>query len=367
MHAASPAFSPALLTVDLGALADNYRFFQDKAAQGCAVAGIVKANAYGLGAEPVVRTLHGLRCRFFFVATPDEGVQVRAALQDPTSIVAVLGGVYPGAEKDYAAHALAPVLNALEEIGRWKKACPGAPALLHFDTGMNRLGLGAQDAERLWREPEHLEGLNLCCVMSHFACADDPAHPLTGLQAARFARIAAHFPKIAKSLCNSAGVFHDPSFHYDLLRPGIGLYGGLPIKGRANPLRPVVRLQARVLQTRGVEEGASAGYGASYRFPPGGRAATVALGYADGFLRALSNRGRLWWKGQPLPIAGRVSMDLVILDLSGLEGEGPEPGDWVEVIGPSQDIDALATDAGTISYEILTGLGRRYARRYEGP
>lgn len=358
----SDIFSPALLTVDLAALADNYRFFQDRVGPSCAVAGIVKADGYGLGAVPVAKTLHVLGCRFFFTATPGEALAVRAALNDPDSVLAVLGGVYSGAEKDYAAHNLAPVLNSLEEIERWKKAAPGAPALIHFDTGMSRLGLGPDEAEILLREPQRTEGLNILSIMSHFACADEPDHPMTQVQHAKFDVLARAFPKVKKSLANSAGIFHGPAFHYDMVRPGIALYGGAPLAGRDNPMRAVAGLETRVLQRRAVRKGESAGYGASHVFARDGMAATVALGYADGFLRSLGNRGKLWWRGRPLPIAGRVSMDLVILDLTGLEGPMPGPGDFIEVLGPHQDADALAAAAGTISYEILTSLGKRYER-----
>ncbi len=358
------AFSPALLTVDLAALADNYRFLCNRVGPACAVAGIVKANAYGLGAVPVAKTLYALGCRSFFTATPDEALSVRTALNAPESMVAVLGGVYPGAERDYLAHGLAPVLNSLEEIARWKEKAPGAPALIHFDTGMNRLGLGAEEAQILIRNPQRIEDMKIACIMSHLACADAPDHPMTQTQHEKFASIARAFPTVRKSLANSAGIFHGPAFHYDLVRPGIALYGGAPQEGQSNPMRAVARLETRVLQLRPVRKGESAGYGASYGFERDGVAAVVALGYADGFLRSLSTRGKLWWRGKPLPIAGRVSMDLVILDLTGLEGPMPGPGDFIEVLGPHQDADALAAAAGTISYEILTALGVRYQRRY---
>lgn len=356
--------SPSLLTIDLAALAENYGFFRQKVGPSCAVAGIVKADAYGLGAVSVARALHARGCRFFFTATPGEALAVRAALNDPGTVLAVLGGVYHGAERDYAAQGLAPVLNSLEEIARWKKAAPGAPALIHFDTGMSRLGLAPDETDILLREPQRIEGMNIPFIMSHLACADAPDHPMTGAQRETFDAIARAFPGVKKSLANSAGIFHGNSFHYDMVRPGIAIYGGAPLEGRDNPMRPVARLETRVLQLRAVREGQSAGYGASYVFARDGMAATVALGYADGFLRSLSNRGKLWWRGRPLPIAGRVSMDLVILDLTGLDGEMPGPGDFVEVLGPHQDADALAAAAGTISYEILTSLGRRYERRY---
>lgn len=353
----------ARMTVDLDALRANYTRFQAIAGPRCAVAGIVKADAYGLGVEPVARVLLQAGCRTFFVATLDEALALRALLAPEYPEIAVLGGLYSGAENYYFSNGLTPVLNALDDASRWGRAAPGRPAILHVDTGMNRLGLDGPDTARLLENPALLCGAPLSAIMSHFACADEPDHPMTAAQAARFARIAAHFPGVPRSLANSAGLFLKSDYHYEMVRPGIALYGGAPLDGRPNPMRPVVGLEAQVLQVRVVRKGETVGYAASHRFEKDGFCATVALGYADGFLRSLSGRGRMFWKNSALPIVGRVSMDLVTLDCSGLsEGDLPNPGDFVEVIGPHQSLEDLAADAGTISYEILTGLGARYHR-----
>ncbi|HRC26108.1 MAG TPA: alanine racemase [Alphaproteobacteria bacterium] len=352
----------ARLILDADALRTNYARIKEQVGPRCAVAGIVKADGYGLGAEPVARILFQQGCRQFFVATPEEGVSLRAALP-PEASVAVLGGLYTGAEREYVAHDLTPVLNTLEEAGRWARIAPGASAILHIDTGMNRLGLDGREMVRLAEDPSLLCGVPLSAVMSHFACADDPSHPMTAVQNERFATLAARFPGVPRSLANSAGAFSGSGYHYDMVRPGIALYGGAPLEGRENPMRPVVGLEARVLQVRTVRKGETLGYGATHRFERDGFSATVALGYADGYLRSGSGRGSLYWKGRALPVAGRVSMDLVTLDCTAIpENDLPVPGDFVEVIGPHRTLDQVAGEAGTISYEILTDLGVRYLR-----
>lgn len=352
----------ARMIVDGQALRANYDLFRKTVGAACRVAGVVKADAYGLGMAPVARVLLDAGCDLFFVATLEEGVSVRA-LAGPAVRVAILGGLYTGAESTYCAHDLTPVLNTLDEAARWARLAPGRPAILHVDTGMNRLGLDARETARLMADPGLLRDVPLMAIMSHFACADEPDHPMTAQQYARFVEVCARFPGVPRSLANSAGLFVDPRYHFDIVRPGIALYGGVPVEGRPSPVRPVVRIEARVLQVRSVRAGETVGYGASRRVAQDGFYATVALGYADGFLRAASNRGAMVWKGMILPIAGRVSMDLVTLDCSALaERDLPSPGDFVEVLGESRSLEAVAADAGTISYEILTDLGARYHR-----
>lgn len=352
------------LTVDLGALAANYNLFKDKAAPGCRAAAVIKADAYGLGAEKALAALENRGCPFYFVATPEEGSALRRLTQKP---LAVLSGLYKGAESLYIHENLIPVLNSLEEIARWQKKAVQHQiplrALVHFDTGMNRLGLGVDETAALHAEPGILKGLEILYMMSHFACADEKDHPMTVMQYARFMEATALFPAVKRSLANSAGAFCSPTYHFDLLRPGMALYGLNPTPWRDNPMKPVVTLRARILQVRAVKKGDTAGYGASYRFEKDGYAATVALGYADGFLRSLGNRGKLYYGDAACPIAGRVSMDAVIVDTGFLERQ-PVPGESMEVIGSHQDADSLAKDAGTIGYEILTSLGRRYYREY---
>lgn len=354
---------PGVLTIDLKALAENYRILRGRTGPDTRTAGVVKADAYGLGMLPVAGVLREQGCRDFFVATPEEALTLRAGL--PGVMIAVFGGILPGIEGDFIARGIVPVLNCPEDIERWRKSAAKAGrklgAILHFDTGMNRLGFGAQETHALLGDMSVLDGLDVKMIMSHFACADEKDHPLTGQQAEQFARISARFPGAEKSLANSSGVFRDRAFHYDVTRPGMALYGLNPTPETANPMKPVVRLEVQVLQVRTARRGETAGYGASYRFEKDTRLATVGLGYADGFLRSLSKGGTLYFNGVPCPIRGRVSMDLTIVETGDL---CVRPGDMMEIIGPHQDADALAAAAGTIGYEILTGLGPRYRRVY---
>lgn len=364
--AASTGASHAVstLTIDLDAVAANYRALRDRAAPARAAA-VVKADGYGLGAIPVTRRLSQEGCRTFFTATLDEGLALRAAFPDVE--IAVLNGLLPGEAADYAAHRLLPVLNDLGQIEAWaahgRDAKP-LPAAVHLDTGMSRLGLSPAERERLIAEPERLAGVAVRYLMSHLACADTPDHPLNRLQQRDFAAATARLPHAEASLAASSGIFLGRDWLFDLVRCGVALYGGQPVAGRPNPMAPVVRLDAVVLQLRDVDSPETVGYGATHRFAGPARLATVAVGYADGYFRSLSGRGMAYWGDTALPLVGRVSMDLITLDAT--SAVGLAPGDTVELIGPRYDINALAADAGTIGYEVLTGLGRRYRRRYRG-
>lgn len=361
---ASNALRPGKLTVNLGALRRNYRLFGSMTK--ARVAAAVKADAYGIGMGPAARALIEEGCDMFFVATADEAADLRAI--DPKVQIAVLGGVLPGLEDDFLNHTIHPVLNSLEMIERWaafaKKKERPLDAIIHFDTAMNRLGLGAEEAQALMGNTQLLDTLNVRIVMSHFACSDEAGHPHNDMQAQRFAAIARQFPKAVKSLANSSGILRDKAWHYDMVRPGYGLYGGNPMPETTNPMEAVVRLDIPVIQTRRVKKGESIGYGAGHVFDTDTHTATIAMGYADGFLRSASNKARVFWNGNPCPVVGRVSMDLVTINLGTLPGALPNPGDLVEVLGPHQDVDTLAATAGTIGYEILTSLGPRYARTY---
>ncbi|PZO88618.1 MAG: alanine racemase [Micavibrio aeruginosavorus] len=353
-----PPQAAAALTVNLSALTENYRLFRKMT--GADVAGVLKADAYGTGVIPVFKALLHEGCRRFFVATPDEAAQLRGI--DKACEIMVLGGLYKGAEDFYIAHTITPVLNCGSDLERWKSAAAHAgrapPCALHFDTGMNRLGFAATaeiDAG----------GLDVRLVMTHFACSDEKDHPMNEAQTKAFAEIAKRWPDAPKSLCNSSGLFRNKEWHYDIVRPGFALYGGNPTPEADNPMHAVVSLNTRVLQTRNVKKGESAGYGATHVFEKDTRTATVAIGYADGFLRSGSSKAKLYRDGIACPVVGRVSMDLVIVDIGHLP-RPPQEGEWMEVLGPHQDVDALAADLGTIGYEVLTSLGARYARRYEG-
>lgn len=354
----------AVLTIDLAAVVANWRALRARHPAG-AVAAVVKADAYGLGAAPVARALREAGCDTFFVAHLAEGLALREAL-GPGPAIAVLNGFPPCAEADRAA--LLPVLNTLGDIeshaAHARRRGAPVPAILHLDTGMARLGLDARELDALAADHARLAGLALRCVMSHLACADEPEHPLNRLQAERFATACARLPPgLPRSLPNSSGLFLGAGFASDLARPGCALYGINPTPGRPNPMRQVVRLEAPVLQVREIPAGATIGYGASARAERPMRVATVAAGYADGYLRSLSNRGVVGsFAGRPVPLLGRVSMDLTTFDVTDL----PEirAGDRIALIGdaPGTTPDDLAARAGTIGYEILTSLGPRYRR-----
>jgi alanine racemase len=358
----------ALLTIDLGAIAANYRRLCRELGA-VASAAVVKADAYGLGVDRVAPALAAAGARSFFVAQLNEAIDLRAILGAEPHIF-VLNGLAVGAERDYLGHDLMPVLNSLTEVEAWRNLCHSQSrrlaAALHVDTGMNRLGLPADELDRLAEEPARLEGLDLVLVMSHLACAEEPEHPLNGEQLAAFRAARARLPPAPASLANSSGIFLGPAYHFDLARPGVALYGVNPTPGRANPMSQVVRLQGKILQIRDVDAPRSVGYGATYRLAGPTRLATVAVGYADGYLRALSNHGSAFIEGKKVAVVGRVSMDLITLDISAAPREAARPGTLVDLLGPDHDLDALAREAGTIGYELLTSLGRRYHRDYRG-
>ena len=358
-----------LLEVDLQALADNYRSLC-ALAPGCRLAPAVKADGYGLGAAEVAPALWAAGARRFFVAYLEEALALRPLL--PDAELCVLGGPQPGEERDYLAQGLLPVLNGLEQLALWQGAAAAAgrplPALLHLDSGLCRLGLSAAEVARLAAEPERLAGVELRLVMSHLACAEEAAHPSNEEQRRRFAALADALPGAAarapRSLANSSGLFLGEGYRFDWGRPGYALYGGNPTPERPNPMRPVASLKLRVLQLRRVDSPSAVGYGATHRVGGPTRLATVAGGYADGLSRSLSNRGRLFWNRQAVPIVGRVSMDLTVVDVTALPADALAVGDFLELLGEHQGVDDLAAAAGTIGYEVLTQLGRRYARRY---
>ncbi len=356
----------ALLTIDLGAVVDNYRLLRARLG-GTVCAAAVKADAYGLGMIEVSRALWAAGCRVFFTASTDEGLALRAALAEAE--IHVLGGPL-GAAAEHVAAGLRPVLNSLDDIAIWRAEAArhgrALAATIHIDTGMSRLGLSARELDRLVAEPERLSGIAVTVVMSHLSCPDLPAHPLNAQQLAAFRGAIARFhpPGARLSLTNSAGIFLGPEYNFDLARPGAALYGLNPQPGQPNPLRPVVHLQGKILQLRDVDTDTSVGYGATHRVTRPARLATVGVGYADGFLRSLSNRGSAFLGGRRIPVVGRVSMDLITLDVSDVPTAELHPGVLVDLIGPDNPVDALAEQAGTIGYEILTSLGRRYARRY---
>lgn len=363
---ADPGAAGAVLTVDLTALVANYRFLQGRLA-GADCAAVVKADAYGLGAARVAASLSGAGCRHFFVAHLQEGIELRRVLPAAAEIF-ILNGLMPGAEALCFDSGLTPVLNSLDQIDRWtalsRRHGAALPAILQIDSGMARLGLSPAEIDRLARDPARLDGVALRAVMSHLACADEPDHPANRAQLAQFEAQRRRLPPAPASFANSSGIFLGADYHFDLARPGAALYGVAPVPGAANPMRAVVRLDARVIQTRRIAAGDAVGYGHAFRATGPTRIATLAVGYADGCLRSVGRAGLAYVGDRALPIAGRVSMDSLTLDISVLPADMLQPGDFVELLGPHQSIDDVAAAAGTIGYEILTSLGGRYQRRH---
>lgn len=360
---ATEAAHKAVLTIDLGALAQNWRRLRAEA-RGSEVAAVVKANAYGLGAVPVAQALAQAGCRSFFVAQLDEGLELRPHVRDAP--VYLLNGLPPGAEGEVAEAALIPILNHPGELATWASLARARQrrlaAALQFDTGMCRLGFDEAELEQI--EPAHLEALDLRLVMSHLVSAERRGDPLNERQRQRFERLRKTLPPAPASLANSSGIFLGPAWHYQLCRPGVALYGVNPTPDRPNPMQPVVALHAPVLQVHRVREPGTAGYNATYETRAGARIATVPVGYADGYPRSASNRATARIGGHKVPVAGRVSMDLTSLDVTALPEDTVRPGTMVELIGGPEGVDELAAAAGTIGYEILTRLGSRFARRY---
>lgn len=355
----------AILTIDLGALVANYRRLQRRVAP-AQLSAVVKADAYGLGAAHVVPVLLAAGCRHFFVAHLAEALAIRPLLPADCPLY-VLNGLVPGAEALCADQGVVPVLNSVSQVAGWRQLAvtrgAALPAVLQVDSGMARLGLSAAETAALADDDTFRRQVPLRAVMSHLACADDPANPESERQRRRFQQLASLFPGVPRSLANSAGCLLDHGFHGDIARPGIALYGGDPTNPLETPFEAVVRLEARVLQLRSVPAGAGAGYGLSWHARGTRRLATLSIGYADGWPRHLSNRGSAFVRGIRAPIAGRVSMDSTIIDVTDVPEAAIAEGDLVELIGPNQRLDDVARDAGTISYEILTGLGHRYQRR----
>lgn len=354
------------LTVRLGAVRRNYERLAETASPAkCGVA--VKANGYGLGAVPVARTLASAGCTEFFVASVAEGIEIREVLPDVN--LNVFNGAMPGTIDDLIAHRLTPLIISLEQLALWRQAGKNSgetlPVGLHVDTGMRRTGLQANEIEAIADDDRLLAGMEIRHVLSHLASADEVDSPQPAIQLAEFERAIEALPAATLSLANSAGIHRGPQYHFDLVRPGISIYGGAPFPGQPNPMEHTVVLEAPMMQIYDVHPGDRVGYGATYEVVRPGRHVVLPLGYADGFLRSSSNSGRVWVAGVECPIVGRVSMDLTIIDVTGLPVASLGLGAAVEMIGPNRLVDDVAADAGTIANELLTDLGGRYEVVYE--
>jgi len=366
----APELAGATLNIDLKVLQDNWR----QLAAECGPArcsATVKGDAYGLGIEPVVRALKAAGCGTFFVALPHEGVVVRAIA--PDCAVFVLDGLLTGSAEYYAKNNLIPVLTSLDEIEEWASYCANTQQRLagavHIDTGINRLGLSAADVEQLARAPQPFEAFDLQLVMSHLANGDQPGSEHNPVQLALFNQLRALLPDAPASIANSAGIFLGDEFKLDMVRSGVGLYGGNPFASRPNPMAPVVHLYAPILQVRDVAPGQAVGYGGSWLAGRPSRIAVLGVGYRDGYPRALSypahdGPAHVMIGGHYAPVVGRVSMDMITVDVTDISSDFARRGINAEIMGDHVTVDDIARWADTIPYEILTHLGSRYARLY---
>ena len=361
----------AILTIDLDAVAANYRLLKEKS-DGAVCAAVVKADAYGLGLGSVARRLAREGCRHFFVAQLAEAIALREILTGFSADIAiyVLNGPDSSTEEDFEQSRITPVLNSLEQIELWtsyaKKSALPQPAVLHIDTGMSRLGLTGSDVHRLAADPDLLGRLDIRLVMSHLACAEIREEPLNVQQRTIFDDLRDRLPTAPASLANSSGIFLGKVFHYDMVRPGAANFGVSPVSDESNPMKQVVNLKGKILQVRVIDTNMTVGYGATHRVTRPSRIATVAAGYGDGYPRHLGNRGHGYIGGALVPIVGRVSMDLTTFDVTDVPEEATRPGMMIELLNERHTVDDLAREADTIGYEILTNLGKRYHRQYIG-
>jgi alanine racemase len=329
----------------------------------------IKGEAYGVGLSPAARTFWAAGCRDYFVARPVEGRQLRRIL--PEANIYVLDGLHGGQAKFYVRHNLIPCLISLDEVRDWARDGRKQPCTLHVDSGINRMGLSEAEFDTLLADKALLKRLNIALLMSHLASSDDPAAAMNERQLTRFREIRKKLPQVPASLANSSGIFLGKSYHFDLVRPGVALYGGNPVAPKRNPMKAVATLEAVVRQVRTVPKGETVGYSTTWKAPRDSRIALAGAGYRDGVPRKLSSSkvdgpAQVFIAGKRCPIVGRVSMDMLAIDVTSLAAGKVKPGDRAELFGPHISVDEAAAWAGTISYELLTHLGPRYARVYRG-
>ena len=359
--------SNSFLEINIDSIIHNYQLINNKVGN-TECAAVLKADAYGMVASVVAKALDKVGCSTFFVATIDEGIELRACFSKNENQIAVLSGLLEGSEDIFYSNKLTPVLNDTEQIKKWavynKQKKISAPSILHIDTGMNRLGLTINELYDIIKNPTELKELHVEWIMSHLACGDQPRDIMNEKQLSVFLNAKKEFPNVKASLANSAGVFLGQSYHLDMVRPGIALYGSGSGSIPSKPLKQVIKLYSRILQIRTLSTGASVGYGASYRVSEATRVATVGLGYADGYLRSLSNCSWVFFNGLRLPVIGRISMDYITIDITQIASEKIKTGDFIEIIGDKFTLDDLATVANTVPHELLTRLGTRHHRIY---
>ena len=370
-----PDLAGGRLTIDLGALARNWTLL-DKRAEDAECGAVVKADAYGIGIEHAVPALMKAGCKTFFVAVPEEGRKLRAVAPDNDCYI--LNGLFPKAAKFLVENHLRPVLGSLNQVELWSEAARQAghplPCAIQLDSGMIRLGLSLEELQQLVANTDLMTQLDIKLFMTHYACADDIGHPKTDTQREIFEQASALLPDVPRSAANSAADLQADGHAFDLVRPGIALYGGEALNNADNPMEPVVTLEGRINQIRTAKRGDPVGYGATETLKRNSRIAYLSVGYADGYHRGSSNMGvpmraiakpaRAAFGGYILKGIGRISMDLCAFDITDIPPDEIAEGDWVELFGKTIPVDDVSRAAGTIGYELLTGLGRRYARSY---
>ena len=356
-----------ILEVNLKNLRSNYSKIRKKVSKKTIVAATVKANGYGLGSHEVVKSLIKEKCNVFFVATLDEAISLRKKFKQIE--IQVLNGFCSKRGKDYDKYNIIPIINSLQQlkdVENYSKKSNRMDISIHFDTGMSRLGLDKTETESLLGNREKfIKYSNLKMIMSHLACGDEPKNKKNLTQLNSFKKICLHFPKVIKSLSNSAGIMLGRNYDFDLVRPGISLYGGHCQKDQKSSIyKNVITLKSKIIQKRTIYKGDTVGYGGTFKAKNRMLIGTLPLGYADGFFRSFSNKGGFYLFGKKVPIIGRISMDLTTIDLTSLRNKDFNKDVFVEVISNKNNINHLSKIISTISYEILTSLGKRYQRRY---
>jgi alanine racemase len=345
--------STSTLTIDLNALVANWRALDAMSGPNTQTAAVVKADGYGLGAARVAKALAAAGATRFFVAVAEEGVALRQAL-GPDPEINIFSGHMSGDADMIGDMTLTPMVNSLQQLTRHLEALPGAPFGVQLDTGMNRLGMEASE----WAAVANVVlSQNPTLIMSHLACADEPTHPMNAFQLQNFKDMTQGI-EAPRSLAATGGTLLGPEYHFDMTRPGVGLYGGAPF----TQAKPVAFLSLPVIQIRDLVEGEAVGYGNAWIAKRASRIATVSAGYADGLIRAMGHDLKVFFGSQSVPVVGRVSMDLITVDVTDLT-EAPRA---LDILNATQTIETLAKSAGTIGYEILTSMGARYTRRYAG-
>ena len=356
------------LEIDLKSICYNFKKIKKKVSKNCIVAATVKANAYGLGVEQVSKSLIKHKCKDFFVATLMEGVELRS--YNKSVNIYILNGLNTGKCSIYKKYNLTPVLNSIKQIREYEtyqsKIKKSMNAIIHFDTGMSRLGLDEDETEKLINNKNKiLKKTNIRYIMSHLACGDEPKNKKNNEQLNMFREISKSFKNIKMTLANSAGVLLGKNYHFDMVRPGISIYGGNAQKMQKNTYRNVIKLTSRLIQIRQIKNGSTVGYGATYKARQKMIVGTISLGYADGLNRLFSNNMKCYYKKKKINLIGRVSMDLVTLDLSKFQKKDIQINNRIEIINDQNNINQICTKIGTIPYEILTSLGNRYSRKYK--